>query len=55
MDDFGYERYQELKEEYYRKNPTYNGEVDIDKERYIDDAMKWRATHSNDDYSDGGF
>lgn len=54
MEDYNYERYQELKEHYYKEHPTYNGEVDSDKERYIDDALKWRASHSYEDYLDGG-
>ena len=54
MKDYDYERYQELKEQYYQEHPTYNGEVDCDRERYIDDALRWRASCDYENYPDGG-
>jgi hypothetical protein len=54
MKDYNYEKYQELKESYYKEHPTYNGEVDDNKERYIDDALRWRASYNHENYPDGG-
>lgn len=55
MDDYQYQKYYETMKKYYEENPQYNGECDCERNRLVEEATKWRVTHSYDDYSDGGF